>query len=135
MSDERHPRFFALHQAVRAGIELVPDPAPPRRYFGVSEATGRLGCDVLAAAWFAEFSENDREDDEHSSLTQYLSRPLLDAYPVLVRDLGMGCPVGPDDKCPKPKGGTILERKIIHIQDWHGFTREQVADWLQERHF
>jgi hypothetical protein len=59
----------------------------------------------------------------------------MDIYPVLKRDLGPGCPAGPDDQCPRPKPSRILERKIIHLQDEHGFTREHVADWLQERRF
>jgi hypothetical protein len=127
-----HPRFPTLAHAVRAGIHLIPDPAPPRRYLGVSPDTGRLGCDALAAAWFAEFYDGTRTDDEDRGLRLFLSSPLADAYPALRRDFGPGCPIEAED-CPRPAGGRTLEAKIIHLEDEHGYTREQVVEWLQER--
>ena len=130
--ETKHPRFSSLAHAVRAGIQLVPDPAPPRRYLGVSPQTGRLGCDALAAAWFAEFYDGTRAEDQDRALGAFLSRPLIEAYPVLAEDLGPRCPLGADD-CPRPIGGRSLEAKIIHIQDEHGCTRQQVAEWLEKR--
>jgi hypothetical protein len=130
----KHPRFESLAHAVRAGIQLVPDPAPPRRYFGVSPETGRLGCDALAAAWFAEYYDGARQDDEDRGLHRFLSTPLHEAYPALTSDMGPGCPLDVRD-CPSPNRspGRFLEAKIIHLEDEHGFTREQVALWLQDR--
>ncbi len=131
--DEKHPRFPYFAQAVRAGIQIMPDAAPLRRYFGVSPATGRLGCDALAAAWLAEYYDGERPaHDEDSGLRGFLSVSLTDAYPVLTQDLGPECPAGPRDRCPAPgRAGRTLEAKIIHLQDEHGISREQVADWLQ----
>ncbi|HTY40810.1 MAG TPA: hypothetical protein VMH79_02940 [Thermoanaerobaculia bacterium] len=117
---------------MRAGIQLVPDPAPPRRYFGVSAATGRLGCDALAAAWFAEFYDGTREEDDDGGLGLFLSAPLAEAYPVLLRNMGPDCALLSED-CPRPAGGYSLEQKIIHLQDEHGYTREHVVFWLEQR--
>jgi hypothetical protein len=124
-------RFAYLHQAVRAGIQLIPDEAPPSRYFGVSPNSGRLGCDALAAAWFAEFYDRERSEDQDAMLKLFLSVDLASAYPVLHEDMGPGCPSGPSaGSCPHPDVGRALEQKIIHLQDRHRFSREQVADWL-----
>jgi hypothetical protein len=128
----KHPRFLTLAQAVRAGIQLVPDGAPARRYFGVSAETGRLGCDALAAAWFAEYFDGTREEDQDRGLRAFLSAPLLDAYPVLTKEVGASCPIRADN-CPRPRGGATVEAKIIHLEDEHGFSREQVAQWLEDR--
>lgn len=128
------PRFPYLYQAVRAGIQLVPDPAPRGRYFGVSAETGNLGCDALVAAWFAEYYDRERSEDQDSMLRLFLSVDLAAAYPILDRDMGAGCPAGAIDDCPHPSIGRTLERQIIHLQDRHGLTREQVATWLEERH-
>ena len=129
-----HPRFPSLASAVRAGIQLMPDAAPPRRYFGVSAETGRLGCDALAGAWFAEFYDAERSTaDDDQGLTAYLSSPLVEAYPALRQDMGPGCPLGAHEPCPRPKGGRTVETKIIHLQDEHRFSRERIAEWLDER--
>ena len=130
-----HPRFESLAKAVRAGCQLIPDPAPPGRYFGVSSSTGRLGCDALAAAWFAEFYDGVRPDDEFASLRRFLSEDLAEAYPVLGKDLGPGCPSGSESTCPHRSEGRTLEQKVVHLQDRHGFTRDQVAAWLQTHSF
>jgi len=131
-----HPRFPSLAAAVRAGIQLVPDPAPPRRYFGVSADTGRLGCDALAAAWFAEYFDVERiSEDEHAGLARYLSSPLAEAYPVLKRDVGPSCPLGAHERCPRPEGGRTVESKVIHLEDEHGYKREAIAEWLQSHGF
>lgn len=115
-------------------MQLVPDAAPPRRYFGVSHESGRLGCDALAAAWLAEFYDAERAvADEAAGLTDFLAAPLNEAYPVLRKDLGEACPVGAHAPCPRPKGGRTVEEKIVHLQDEHGFSRERVADWLHEQ--
>jgi hypothetical protein len=131
-----HPRFGSLAQAVRAGIQLVPDPAPHRRYFGVSSETGRLGCDALAAAWFAEYYDGERSPDEDWGLHRFLSARLAEAYPVLSEDLGLDCPLGPNANCSVPdKPGRTLEAKVIHLQDEHRVSREKVADWLEAQGF
>jgi hypothetical protein len=131
--DDQHPRFRLLSQAVRAGIQIVPDAAPPRRFFGVSAETGRLGCDALAAAWFAEYYDSERlPGPEEHGLDEFLSVRLTEAYPVLKKVLGPGCPAGPGDRCPtRGRGGQTLEAKVIHLEDEHGLGREKVADWLQ----
>lgn len=117
-------------------MQLVPDAAPHRRYLGVSAATGRLGCDVLAAAWFGEFYDAERLPDQDWGLHHFLSAPLAEAYPVLSTDQGPDCPWGPNADCPKPeRPGRTLEAKIIHLQDEHGLSRENVADWLQTNGF
>ena len=90
--DAKHPRFATLAQAVRAGMQLVPDEAPRRRHLGVSAESGRLGCDALAAAWFAEFYDSTRAEDEDQGLGLFLSRPLVNAYPVLAKDVGHELP-------------------------------------------
>lgn len=130
----KHPRFSSLARAVRAGIQLIPDEAPRGRYFGVSPDTGRLGCDALAAAWFAEYYDGERTDDEDRGLSPFLSRPLDDAYPELTREMAPGCALGAPG-CPAPDRppGRSLEAKIIHLEDQHAFTREQVAQWLEDR--
>ncbi len=125
-------RFPNLYQAVRAGMQIMPDAAPPSRYLGVSPVTGRLGCDALAAAWFAEFYDCERSEGRDEALTLFLSAKLEAVYPVLREDMGPGCPAGPTGSCAHPGSGRALEQKIIHLQDRHGFTREKVADWLQE---
>ena len=127
----RHPRFPSLSRAIRAGIQLVPDAAPPRRYFGVLAVTGRLGCDALAAAWFAEYYDGARPEDEDRGLKLFLSAPLHDAYPALASDAGVGCALGLRDCVAPERPGRSLEAKIIHLQDEHGFSRDQVADWLE----
>jgi len=127
------PRFPYLYRAVRAGIQLIPDPAPPNRYFGVSPATGRLGCDALAAAWFAEYYDRERSENQDTMLGLFLSVDLAGAYPVLHKDMGPGCPADPTGSCPHPNPGRAVEQKIIHLQDRHGFSREEVADWLEAR--
>jgi hypothetical protein len=123
-----------LHQAVRAGIQLIPDPAPTGRYFGVSAATGRLGCDALAAAWFAEYYDGERNDQD-PGLGSFLSEDLAKAYPQLRLDLGPNCPWGPTSSCSHSNMGRSLEQKIIHLQDRHQLSREKVADWLQVHSF
>lgn len=130
--DAKHPRFATLAQAVRAGMQLVPDEAPRRRHLGVSAESGRLGCDALAAAWFAEFYDSTRAEDEDQGLGLFLSRPLVNAYPVLAKDVGHGCPIGAED-CPRPSGGATVQAKIIHLQDEHELTRPGIADWLESR--
>lgn len=120
---------------MRVGCELVPDPAPARRYVGTAES-GRLGCDALAAAWFAEFSDTLPPTDPDDALHRHLPTELTDAYPVLTMDLGPGCPSGPQSVCPKRgDSGHTLEVKIIHLQDEHGFSRENVVAWLVAHSF
>jgi hypothetical protein len=130
----RHPRFESLAHAVRAGIQLVPDAAPPRRYLGVSAATGHLGCDALAAAWLAEYYDGERSsEDEHGGLDRFLSASLAGAYPALRTELGNDCPAGPDDRCPAPlRAGRTLEAKLMHLQDEHTMSRVEIADWLED---
>ena len=128
--DAKHPRISSFSHAVRAGIQLVPDPAPPRRYLGVSAATGRLGCDALVAAWFAEFYDRTRIGDEDTGLRAFLSTSIVDAYPILRVEMAPDCPLSAVD-CPQPVGGRVVEAKIVHLQDEHGYTREQVAAWLE----
>lgn len=130
--DARHPRFESFAHAVRAGMQLVPDGAPLHRYLGVSAETGRLGCDALAAAWLAEFYDSTRAEGGDRGLQFFLSRALVDAYPVLHSAVGSGCPIGAVD-CPNPGGGETVEAKIIHLEDEHEFSREQVAQWLEAR--
>jgi hypothetical protein len=113
-------------------MQLMPDEAPRHRYLGVSAETGRLGCDALAAAWFAEFYDSARPDGEGRGLEAFLSRPLVEAYPVLHSVIGAACPIGAAD-CPKPRAGETVEAKIIHLQDEHEYSREQVARWLEGR--
>ena len=125
-------RFPHLYQAVRAGIQIMPDPAPSGRFLGVSPTSGRLGCDALAAAWFAEFYDRERTEDHDATLGQFLSADLARLYRVLDFDMGPSCPAGPTGSCPHAtKIRPSLEQKIIHLQDCHGFTREKVADWLE----
>ena len=134
--ETKHPRFPTLAHAVRAGMQLVPDEAPPRRFLGVSAETGRLGCDALVAAWFAEYYDGARLADEDRGLARFLSTPLHEAYPVLARELGAGCALdAPDCPAPSRPPGRFLEAKIVHLQDEHGFTRDQVAQWLDDRRF
>lgn len=129
MASSRFPHLF---QAVRAGIQIVPDSAPPGRFLGVSPATGRLGCDALTAAWLAEFYDRDRSDTGGWMLRLFLCADLAEAYPVLRYDMGASCPAGPTSSCRHPNTiGSSLEQKLIHLQDCHGLTREKVADWLE----
>ena len=72
--EAKHPRFPSLAHAVRAGIQLVPDEAPRRRYFGVSAQTGRLGCDALAAAWLAEYYDRPRSESDDPGLRVFFRR-------------------------------------------------------------
>lgn len=125
-------RFPHLYQAVRAGIQIAPDPAPPGRFLGVSPLTGRLGCDALAGAWLAEFYDRERTEEHDATLAQFFSADLAGLYEVLTFDMGPSCPAGPTTSCPhSTKIRPSLEQKIIHLQDCHGFTREKVADWLE----
>ena len=136
MSPQWRARFRSLADAVRKGCQLVPDPLPARRYVGPA-GSGRLGCDALVAAWFAEYAEEGVQlDDPNLTQYRYLSGELSDAYPVLSMDLGPGCPSGPQSLCPKPGDlGQTLEAKIIHLQDEHGLSREQVIAWLDAHSF
>jgi hypothetical protein len=130
--EPRHPRFSSLAQAVRAGIRLVADAAPRGKYFGVSPLTGRLGCDAIASAWIAERLEGKRPEAAEVGLRAFLARPLVDAYPALRSDAGPGCPIEAAD-CPTFQVGDTVEAKVLHLEDEHDFTREQVAQWLEGR--
>jgi hypothetical protein len=115
--ETRHPRFSSLAQAVRAGIQLVPED---------------LGCDSLVGAWFAEYSDGTQPEEKDLGLQAALSTPLNDAYPVLLGYFGPVCPIEADE-CRTPGGGWSVEAKIIHLEGEHEFSREQVARWLQDR--
>ena len=93
-------RFPYLFQAVRAGLQIVPDAAPPGRFLGVSPASGRLGCDALAAAWVAEFFDRERTAEHDATLGQFLAADLAGLYPVLAFDMGPELPGWSDDLLP-----------------------------------
>jgi hypothetical protein len=132
--DKRRPRFPSLSAAVREGIRLVPHEAPRGRFFGDSPQTGRLGCDAVASAWFAEFFDEGSAESADVGVRAFLASPIADVYPVLRSRVGLGCPIGAVS-CPTSRIGETVEAKIIHLEDEHGFTREQVAQWLEDRGF
>jgi hypothetical protein len=118
---------LSLSQAVRRGAELVPGEA--QRY---SHGDGKKTTDVLGAAWAAQF--------EPGEAPRYLSRPLARLYPQLDKPLSIDaerqaeCPIE-DPDCRKPRGGKTLQDKILHLQDQHGWGRDKVAAFLEDRGF
>lgn len=132
--DKRSPRFPSLSAAVRAGIRLIPDEAPRGRFFGDSPATGRLGCDALASAWFAEFFDGRPAESVDIGLRAFVASPIANVYPVLQSKVRPGCPIE-SGVCRTTRVGETVDTKIIHLEDAHGHSREQVALWLEDRGF
>ena len=114
-------RFKTLSAAVRDGCARYPLP----RLDSHDPAGGRFGRSALNAAWIAEF-EKDHPDG-------YLTADLEGRYPELREEFGPFCPYGESTQCrvwPPPHSRT-LEAAIIHLEDTHKRTREQVARWLE----
>jgi hypothetical protein len=67
--------------------------------------------------------------------TGYAAADLVECYPELREDFGVFCPYGQGSRCREwpPLSSRSLEVAIIRLEDAHGLTREQVADWLEER--
>jgi len=109
-------RFAKLSEAVRAGIQLHPL-APG------AAGNGRQGRGALQAAWAAEFDKDPGT---------YVTAKLAERYPELGTDCGRSCPTGLGAPCLdwRPPASRTLEVAIVHLEDAHGWGREQVADWL-----
>ena len=95
---------------------------------------GRETRSALVAVWLAQFDEPPGPAESPSR--GYASSRLAALYPQLTdveygRKLGTGCPYGPTTSCPHPDVGVTLAQKISHLEERHGRSREQVADWLQ----
>lgn len=124
----KEDRFRSLSAAVRAGAQVHPLGPPPEPFIG-----GRQGRSALVAAWLAHFDVPPGPEADVSR--GYTTAGLAGLFPELIDDsgkrIGPGCPAGPTGTCPHPDVGLSLEQKIIHLEDRHRFTLEQVANWLQ----
>lgn len=119
MALDSRPSFKTLSEAIRHGIPLQTVPDPPDPAIG-----GRQGRGALQAAWRARHPETS---------ASYVSTRLAEDFPELHKPAGNSCPAGPNTSCPEwPKQNPrTLEVAIIHLEDTHAFSREQVASWLE----
>ena len=80
---------------------------------------------ALQAAWLAQFPDATGPRDA-------LSAELLPYYPELREAFGDSCPYGPNPSCPAwPRcEERTLEQPIVHLEDVHHETREEIIRWL-----
>lgn len=120
-------RFKTLSEAVRHGCARFP--LPSRNLH--DPAGGPFGRGALHAAWVAEF-ERDHPDG-------YSRLNLVERYPELREDFGICCPSGESSMCgswPSPGAGSrSFEQAVIHLEETHKRSREQVAQWLEANGF
>jgi hypothetical protein len=64
--------------------------------------------------------------------TRPIARQLVSVFPGLTTTVP--CPVGGRSFAERYPSGCLartLVNQIIHLNDTHGWTREQIADWLE----
>jgi len=116
------PRFHRLSSAIAEGIRLMSDSerVVPDSGFRMAAVCGKS----LSAACLGQFDGN----------TERLLRDGVDLvgslrvlYPALATPVVHGCSRW------RPSEGQTLEDNIVHLEDCHGFSRDQIVAWLRER--
>jgi hypothetical protein len=118
------PRFHRLSSAVAEGIRLTSD--SDRSVPGAGFRMAALCGKSLSAACVGQFDSN----------TERLLREGVDLvgslrvlYPALATPVVHGCSRW------RATEGQTLEDNIVHLEDCHGFSRDQIVTWLRERGF
>lgn len=107
-----------LSTAIREGSKLRPQ-VTESFYFGrVGE---QLGSCALGAAYEAVERRREQEINE-GSLEHFVSGDLLDyVFPIIFRSA----------KCPVCGERGDTGKLIVHLNDDHKRTREQIAEWVE----
>lgn len=118
------PRFHRLSSAIAEGIRLLSD--SERGAWGGGVRMSALCGKSLAAACIGQFDSN----------TERLLREGVDLvgslrvlYPSLAEAVVHGCSRW------RPRDRQTLEDNILHLEDCHGFSRDQIVTWLREQGF
>lgn len=104
-------RYCTFSEAIREGAKLAP------QIFDIL-ATAKGTC-AIGAGGHAIF-----ESMQMWSINLY--DYMRDEYPYLY-EVVPTCPVS---ECSYPGNGRNLENTIIHLNDYHKLSREDIADWL-----
>lgn len=105
--------FCALSEAIREGVKL----RPPADDLFKTLPDGSLGSCALGAAYEAITGDTAREFD-----AVYRFIESMFTYASLQQA-----------ECPEGCGGSLfLESVIIHLNDDHEWTRERIADFVEE---
>jgi hypothetical protein len=115
---------MTLSDAIRKGAEQHPQAIG--NFFRRHPLDGIIATCVNAAALIGLVG----------ATADYADLPaLIAAYPELVERRVRTCPAG--DSCPTYATehglGKLLFSALAHVNDTHGWTREQCADWLEAR--
>jgi hypothetical protein len=100
-----------LSEAIRLGSMLKPQ--------GFGDLYVREGSCALGAAYDAIGAANVVKSGDLDAMRERLRA----IWPFLVADTESACPV-----CTYTEGN--LEYIIAHLNDFHGWTRERIADWV-----
>jgi len=119
------PRFHRLSSAIAEGIRVLPESASSMTESGLRMSAALCG-ESMAAACAGQW-DGQTERMLHEGVDLVGSLRVL--YPALCARIVHGC------KLWRPTSEQTLEENILHLEDCHGFTREQIVAWLRERGF
>ncbi len=80
---------------------------------------------ALGAAIVGTYGSDLKEVDA-LQLSMGKSHPLVEMYPIL--DVSTNCP---QRECAFKENDTTVRYLITHLNDYHHWTREKIADWIE----
>lgn len=125
--------FCSFSEAIRAGIEMRPNQAFHRYFRDEENATCAMGAGLEAII--------ERPLTEDDITATGLRRIVLDAdmpkcFAYLKYTVAAPCGCSAPRGCTSHKTGEIettldINNLIVHLNNFHQWSREQIADWLE----